>query len=47
MPDLELDLKMILSGGSQRIVDARRAAHIAHTTQRARVQIVIGRDATP
>jgi len=44
MPDLELDTKMILFGGSQRIVDSRRAAD---TTQRARVQIVIGRDTTP
>jgi len=44
MPDLELDIKMILFGGSQRTIEPRRTAA---TTQRARVQIVIGREATP
>jgi len=44
MPDLELDTKTILVGGSQWTIEPRRAAG---TTQRARVQIVIGRDATP
>jgi hypothetical protein len=44
MLDLELDTTMTLSGGWQGTIEPRRTAD---TTQRARVQIVIGRDATP